>query len=318
MCRALLYTGQPLLLDHLLYRPDSSLVKQAFMPQMLHMLNLAGFGMLAWDDASHDPRVPYRYHSTQLPIFDRNLESLARKVEASCVLAHVRGVAYRTDVQLSTQNTHPFYYPGAPVALAHNGDLYRIDAIRPGLARHIRPEYIAQIAGTTDSEWIYALLLSQFPAGEGETAAAAPLSLEIMSEAMLRTLDIIGQERRKAGIDVSSSVNLFVTDGQITMAVRYCFDFGCYRTEAPAAVHEANLNYLSLWYTVGQKFAEHEGEWKMIGSDVDAQVGAQSVLIASEPLTRDTTTWLEIPPYSLLYVNTKAGEGQIESCEIRL
>ena len=44
MCRALLYLGQPVLLDNLLYQPDSALVRQSYMPRMLHMLNLAGFG----------------------------------------------------------------------------------------------------------------------------------------------------------------------------------------------------------------------------------------------------------------------------------
>ena len=41
MCRALVYLGQPVLLDNLLYQPDSSLVKQAFMPRKLRMLNNA-------------------------------------------------------------------------------------------------------------------------------------------------------------------------------------------------------------------------------------------------------------------------------------
>ena len=44
MCRALLYLGQPVLLDNLLFQPDSALIRQSTMPRMLHMLNLAGFG----------------------------------------------------------------------------------------------------------------------------------------------------------------------------------------------------------------------------------------------------------------------------------
>jgi glutamine amidotransferase len=52
VCRALLYLGQPVLLDNLLFQPDSALVRQSYMPKMLHMLNLAGFGMRAWDPAS--------------------------------------------------------------------------------------------------------------------------------------------------------------------------------------------------------------------------------------------------------------------------
>ena len=93
MCRALLYLGEPVLVDDLLYQPDSALVRQATMPKMLHMLNLAGFGMRAWDRASRDPGRPWAYASTQLPVFDRNLKGLAEKIEAEAVLAHVRGVA---------------------------------------------------------------------------------------------------------------------------------------------------------------------------------------------------------------------------------
>jgi glutamine amidotransferase len=35
MCRALAYLGQPVLLDHLLFQPDSALVRQSTMPRML-------------------------------------------------------------------------------------------------------------------------------------------------------------------------------------------------------------------------------------------------------------------------------------------
>ena len=48
MCRALIYLGQPVVIDDLLFRSDSSLINQTYMPKMLHM-NLAGFGMMAWD-----------------------------------------------------------------------------------------------------------------------------------------------------------------------------------------------------------------------------------------------------------------------------
>lgn len=118
MCRALLYLGPPVLLDHLLFQPDSALVRQSFNPRMLHLLNLAGFGMLAWDRDSPEPARPYEYRSTSLPVFDRNLKALAQKVRASALLAHVRGVAYSTEVTISLQNTHPFAFDDCPLALA--------------------------------------------------------------------------------------------------------------------------------------------------------------------------------------------------------
>ena len=60
MCRAMMYLGEPVQLDDLLFKPDSSLVNQAYMPKMLHMLNLAGFGMMAWDASSFLPQEPHR------------------------------------------------------------------------------------------------------------------------------------------------------------------------------------------------------------------------------------------------------------------
>src|SRR5256885_16935517 len=87
MCRALLYLGEPVLLDNLLFQPDSALVRQSYMPKMLNLLNLAGFGLRAWDPGSHAPEKPYFYASPSLPVFDRNLKNLAEKVRAGCVLA---------------------------------------------------------------------------------------------------------------------------------------------------------------------------------------------------------------------------------------
>src|SRR5689334_15739067 len=161
MCRALLYLGEPVLLDNLLFQPDSALVRQSFMPKMLHMLNLAGFGLRAWDPQSANPDQAYSYYSQSLPVFDRNLQNLAQKIRPSCLLAHVRGVAYSTRVEIALQNVHPFHFGDIPLVLAHNGDLAGIDLMKPRLAAHVRPEYLTQIHGTTDSEWIYALFLSQ-------------------------------------------------------------------------------------------------------------------------------------------------------------
>lgn len=159
MCRVLAYLGSQIPLENLLYKPDSSLLKQAYQPQMLQMLNLAGFGMMAWDATSHLPEIPYRYTTTELPVFDANLRNLSAKLRPRCVLAHVRGVPYNERVHVSRQNLHPFHYEGTPLALAHNGDLAQFDAYKFTLAEHVRPAIRAKVRGSTDSEWIYALLL---------------------------------------------------------------------------------------------------------------------------------------------------------------
>ena len=83
MCRALLYLGEPVVLDNLLFQPDSALVRQSYMPKMLNLLNLAGFGLRAWDPSSHAPAQPFFYGSPSLPVFDRNLKNLAEKVRGA-------------------------------------------------------------------------------------------------------------------------------------------------------------------------------------------------------------------------------------------
>jgi glutamine amidotransferase len=301
MCRALVYLGRPVLLDNLLYQPDSALIRQSYMPKMLHMLNLAGFGLRAWDPQSVDPQRAYSYYSQALPVFDRNLQNLAQKIRATCLLAHVRGVAYSSRVEISMQNVHPFHFAGLPLVMAHNGDLARFVDMKPLLAQYIKPQFLAQIHGTTDSEWIYALLVSQLEDPAGTLAA------DEMFEAIERTLEIIRAVRAKLGIRQSSSVNLFAANGSQVAAVRYCFDFGCYRTEDPAKVHEANLSFLSLWYTLGREYALHDGEWKMIGG----AESADAIIVASEPLTRDTSSWIELPEYGALFAEIRDGRPRV-------
>ena len=301
MCRALLYLGEPVLLDNLLYQPDSALVRQSYMPKMLNLLNLAGFGLRAWDPESHDPERAYSYYSQQLPVFDRNLKNLAEKIRARCLLAHVRGVAYNTRVEISAQNCHPFHFRDVPLVLAHNGDLARFAEMKPFLSKEITPALLAQIHGTTDSEWVYALIVSQLADPYRHPTA------DELAKAIERALEIIRDVRKKLGIAVSSSLNLFIADGNQLAAVRYCFDFGCYPTDDAARLHEANLSYLSLWYTAGRDYGLHDDEWKMTGGSDNAT----SILVASEPLTRDTAAWVEVPEYSLFQATVRGGRPTV-------
>ena len=122
MCRVLAYLGRPTPLDHLLFATDSSLTRQSYNPRMMaSFVNLAGFGLVAWDEVSARPEDPFVYRSTLLPAHDANLRALARKLEPTCVVAHVRGITEGLSAVISQQNAHPFRFDDAHVALAHNG-----------------------------------------------------------------------------------------------------------------------------------------------------------------------------------------------------
>jgi glutamine amidotransferase len=297
MCRVLMYKGTPVLADHLLYQPDNSLIKQTHSSQMLDMFNLAGFGMTAWDRSSHVPEEPFRYHSPHIPIFDRNLKALAGKLRVSTMIAHVRGVPYNEKVTVGEQNAHPFQFPGARLALAHNGDLADFARMRFSLLKHVNPAIASHIRGNTDSEWIYAVFLSRFA-----DPYASQESARIVA-AVTETIAIIREVRRELGIGLCSPTNLFISDGERLVAVRYTFDFGCYDPTDAETARASTHKFLSLWYTTGHDYGFHDEEWKMIGG----AHRADSVLLASEPLTRDTSTWLEVPEYSACYAETDNG-----------
>ena len=285
--------------EHILYETDSSLVTQVHSPQMTTFLNLAGFGMAAWDTSSTRPEEPFVYRTTSLPAFDRNLRSLSQKIEATCLLAHVRGVTFGGDEVVSEQNLHPFRFRGAGVALAHNGHLREFSKMRYDLVEHVRPELVRSIVGTTDSEWLYAILLSQLDEPFGTPEADA------LVDAVVKTLAIVREARARHGIATSSPANLFVTTGRCLVATRFSFDYGWYPDNDPLL--EVDLPYVSLWYTLGGRYVDRSGEWEMVGDGP-----AESFLIGSEPLTRDISTWLEVPEYSVLSASLRDGVVETE------
>jgi glutamine amidotransferase len=290
MCRILSYLGSPVLLDHLLYAPDSSLLNQTTAAQMLSMLNLAGFGMAAWDPSSHEPHMPYRYRTTQVAVFDRNLKELASKLQVGALLAHIRGVPMTSTVQVNEQNVHPFRFNNVPLAMAHNGDLAGFREMRFDLLPHVRPEFAQAISGSTDSEWIYALVASALP---DPGAINVP---EAILAAIRQALTIIRTVRDRHGITRSSSANLMFCDGINLAAVRYTFDFGRFE----ASQLQGTTDFLSMWYSFGADYGLHDGEWKLTGGASQAD----SIVVASEPLTRDFATWIEVPEYSALVVRS--------------
>jgi glutamine amidotransferase len=305
MCRILSYLGNPTLVEELLYKPDNSFIKQSYNPiYMSYLLNLAGFGLAAWDTSSHNPTMPYIYKTPQLPFYDENLRNLASKITPKCFIAHLRGISYSDKQVVSNQNVHPFIFEGSNVALAHNGSLFDFDIMKYDLLEYINSDYKKDIHGTTDSEWIYAIFLSQLPKPVGiyET--------NDIIKAVFETLKIIQRVRNKHKIAITSPVNLFISNGEFIAATRFVFDYGWQPLNAPASTHFA---YHSLWYTYGESYGYYDNEYKMKNSNKKT-----SIIIASEPLTQDSTTWIELPEYTLIIARYDKDEINIVSKDINI
>jgi glutamine amidotransferase len=304
MCRVLGYVGEPVALSDMLFETDSSLVRQTHSPRMMNtFLNLAGFGMVAWDPRSAHPEEPFSYRATTLPGFDRNLRDLAGKLAPSCVIAHVRGVTNDTSEVVTEANLHPFRFAGAHVALAHNGHLREFVRMRYALLPHIRPELVGQIQGTTDSEWIYALVLSYL-----EDPYGLP-DVRELADATASALRLLRDIRRQFEIDTSSPVNLVLTTGEALVATRFSFDYGWYPEHD--ALLETDLPYVSLWYTIGGEYLHGENGAAMTAVEV-----YRSLLIASEPLTLDTSSWLEVPEYSMVTAARPSNAIEFETFDL--
>ena len=304
MCRVVAYLGRPLSLEDLLYRTDHSLITQVYDVKLHYLLNLAGFGFVAWESGADDYDVPFIYRTPELPMYDRNIQPLARKIDASALLAHVRGVAYDDRQVVAEPNVHPFRYRGTTLALAMNGTLTRFSEMRYDLLPYIRPEFSRQIEGTTDTEWIYAIFLSQIVNPDG------PFTREEVETAVHKTLEIIRDVRAARGIETQSGINLLISDGHILIATRYVYDYGWYEDDTAYRTERRRYDFLSLWYTLGSAYTLTNDEWTMTSED-----GVESILIASEPITDDTSKWVEAPEYAML--SAAHGEGKEFSVRVR-
>lgn len=114
--------------------------------------------------------------------------------------------------------------------------------------------------------------------------------------------------RARENIEVSSPVNLFAATCDTLLVTRFSFDYGWYPPED--RMLETDLPYVSLWYTVGDRYVEHDGETSMVGEEV------RSLLIASEPLTVDVSTWLEVPEYSMITARRTAAGLEHEMLDL--
>lgn len=300
MCRVLLYLGsQSISLYDLIIAPDNSLVKQAYAPaQMGSYLNLAGFGVAAWSKIEGEWEFPYLYKTTKLPFYDANLKRLSKKLTVKCALAHVRGVTFEDSEIVNEEGVHPFILEGSQLVFAHNGGLAMLGEMKRELTPKIKQEYYSQIRGQGDSEWIYALFLSQLE------NPFEYVSLNEVEEALFKTLFAMKKIRKKLHIHKQSSMNLFLTNGEYVVVTRFVYDYGW---------GDKSSIYPTLWYTFGEEYGIFEGVYS-----ISQCKKRYNIIFASEPLTKDLTTWVEAPEYSMTSAIHVDGEVSIHTHDIAL
>lgn len=152
MCRWLAYSGEPLYMDELIFRPERSLIDQSQNARMgPETTNGDGFG-LGWYGSRE---IPGLFQGVRPAWNDANLIDLAFQVESPLFFAHVRAT---TGASVQKSNCHPFRHD--KWLFMHNGSIKDYLDIRRDLMLAVAPELFNGINGTTDSEVMFYLALT--------------------------------------------------------------------------------------------------------------------------------------------------------------
>ena len=130
-----------------------------------------------------------------------------------------------------------------------------------------------------------------------------------LADATAGALRILRSVRAEHGIDTSSPANICVSTGRAMVVTRFSYDYGWYPNEDEML--ETDLPFVSLWYAIGGEYAMRDGDWRMTAGDPP-----RSVIVASEPLTTDASTWLEVPEYSMLTAELAPGGLEFETRDL--
>jgi glutamine amidotransferase len=216
MCRWLAYTGSPILMEDMLFRPKHSLIDQSMSSHSAETpTNGDGFG-LGWYGYKGKAGL---YHSIRPAWNDFNLRDLAAQIETPLFMAHVRATSQAT---VQETNCHPFRYRNW--LFVHNGEIFEIEKIRRALLFAIKPELFTNILGTTDSEIMFHLALT-FGLEEDPLAGLS------------RMAGFIEQTGRDHGVDEALWMTVAVSDGKNLYAVRYASD-----GQAPSLYHSRDMD----------------------------------------------------------------------------
>jgi|JI8StandDraft_1071087.scaffolds.fasta_scaffold10417_2 ergothioneine biosynthesis protein EgtC len=278
MCRLLGYIGSSISLDNILCQPEHSLIVQSYQPREMTsgLVNADGFG-IGWYHPTKDTN-PFTYRNI-LPIWsDINLPPLSRYIESRCLLGYVRSATPGQAVDLS--NCQPFQRDR--LLFIHNGFIknFRQTLYRP--LRHLLNDSCYQeINGTTDSEHIFALLLTQLMKNAHfSLTIALQETLKLLTQLSLSTPSLNNKEYQEGELTTvpntgtEISANVIISDSHQLVASRFAT-----RNPVPSL----------YWVRDDPSFPN-------------------AVIIASEPLFKGD--WHSLPENSIIQVG--------EDCEIQI
>ncbi|MFD3695509.1 class II glutamine amidotransferase [Streptomyces sp. NPDC058646] len=202
MCRWLAYSGTPLLLDTILYKPAHSLIDQSLHSKLgVETTNGDGFGV-GWYSPEHTD-TPALLRDVGPAWNNRNLRELADHVSSPLFFAHIRA---STGTAVQQTNCHPFRH--GRWMWMHNGAIADFHRMRRDLVLLIDPLVFSDIEGTTDSEVMFYLAVT-FGLEKDPPGAVA------------RMVGLVERVGREHGVQFPLQMTVAVTDGERVWAFRY-------------------------------------------------------------------------------------------------
>jgi glutamine amidotransferase len=201
MCRWIAYSGTPVFLDQVLFRPQHSLIDQSLHSRMgVETTNGDGFGV-GW--YTPDTTTPAVLRDIGPAWNNRNLQEIALHVRSGVFLAHIRA---STGTAVQQSNCHPFR-KGRWLWM-HNGMINEFHRLRRELALAVDPDLYADIEGSTDSEIMFFLALT-FGLEDDPPGAVA------------RMAGLVESTGRAHGVPHPLQMTVALSDGERVWAFRY-------------------------------------------------------------------------------------------------
>jgi predicted glutamine amidotransferase len=200
MCRWLAYSGSPVLIETLLYKPQHSLIDQSLHSKLgAETTNGDGFG-IGWYALGDTPGV---FHSVEPAWNDRNLRELAGHIVSPLVFAHIRA---SSGSAIQQTNCHPFRH--GRWLWMHNGSIARFHDVKRDLLLAVDPSLYLDIEGSTDSEAFFFLALTMGLEDD------PPGAVE-------RAVGLVEHVGRGRGIEHPIQMTVATTDGDRVWGFRY-------------------------------------------------------------------------------------------------
>jgi predicted glutamine amidotransferase len=241
MCRWLAYSGSPILLEELLYKPAHSLIDQSMHARLgATTTNGDGFGA-GWYGTGATPGV---FRAVGPAWSDRNLRELAGHVSSPLFVAHIRA---STGTAVQQTNCHPFRH--GRWLWVHNGLIRDFPQVKRELSLAVDPSLYPAIEGSADSEVMFFLALT-FGLEHDPPAAVAQMAGFVEAAASTH------------GITEPLQMTIGTTDGERVWAFRYSSE-----GRSRSLFYSTKMHTLRQLYPDNRAFREVSEETRLVVSE---------------------------------------------------